>query len=103
VRSGDTGFLVDRLHPEVIKRYGRAQCRGFVVELADPTAKLRLGRVTGPTRYEYSTDGMTASVSDTYTFHVTGTAAGTTGPRDYHFALVDGRFRSFADCGTPKG
>jgi hypothetical protein len=102
VRSGDAGFLAGRLHPDVIKRYGRAQCRRFVADLADATAKLRLVRVTGPQVYAYASDGMTASVPDTFVFHATGTAAGTKGPRDYHFALVAGKFRSFSDCGTPK-
>ena len=102
VRSGDRAFLTQRLHPDVITRYGRAQCRHFVPDLTDPTAKLQLERVTGPAVYAYASDGRSTSVPGTYTFHVTGTAAGTTGPRKYHFALVAGQFRSFADCGTPR-
>jgi len=101
VRNGGTKFLFDRTDPAVIARYGATQCRQFVPELVDPTQQLRLISVTGPETWKYVSDGLSASISDTYVFHVDGTATGLSGPRDYHFALVDGRYRLFADCGTP--
>jgi len=101
VRGGDQSFLFGRLHPEVLARYGDAQCRTAAAGLADPAATLRLVNVTGPGTYAYASDGRSKVVADSYTFTADGTASGRTGPRDYHFALVAGSFRIFLDCGTP--
>jgi hypothetical protein len=101
VRSGDRSFLFDRLHPAVIARYGAAQCQVFVAELVDPTASLRLVDVAGPASYDYASDGRSTRVPRTYTFTSQGTAAGRSGTHIYHLAVVDGRFRTFADCGDP--
>lgn len=101
VRNGDRAFLTDRLHPAVTKRYGLAQCQAHASQLADPTVSLRLVKVTGPVTFDYASDGLSTPVPNTYVFDVDGTAAGRTGPRQYHFALVGGRFRTFADCGNP--
>lgn len=101
VRTGDTSFLAARIHPAVIARYGTAQCTTALRSLRDPTQQLRLVNTTGPIQYAYVSDGLSSTVTDTYVFHVDGTAAGQTGPRDYHFALEGGTFHLFLDCGTP--
>jgi hypothetical protein len=98
---GDSGFLFDRLDPVVIARYGADQCRAFVPKLLDPAAQLRLVSVSGPTTYAWTTEGRTAMVDSVYALMVDGVVQGVTGARTYHIALVDGRFRIFADCGTP--
>src|SRR5438105_3487397 len=36
LRSGDDGFLLDRLHPAVIQRFGVDLCRRHVATLHDP-------------------------------------------------------------------
>jgi len=101
VRTGDRGFLLARLHPVVIERYGQSQCEAFVAQLVDPTVDLQLVSVEGPATFDYASDGLSTPVPDTYVFNVDGTATGRAGPRQYHLALVNGAFRTFSDCGTP--
>jgi hypothetical protein len=101
LRSGDRSFLFDHLHPAVIARYGAAQCQTFIPKLFDPSASLQVVSVAGPASYDYATDGRSTQIPRTYTITVTGTVAGRSGPRDYHWAMVAGRFRIFADCGDP--
>jgi len=102
VKNGDTDFLLTRAHPAVIERYGEAQCAAFVPSLVDPTFDLRLVSVSGPEDFDYASDGKSTIAPNTYTFQLEGSAAGSSGPRDRHFALVDGKFRLFVDCGTPQ-
>lgn len=101
VRHGDTAFLGSRIDPAVTARYGAAQCAGAVHGLTDPTQHLQLVGTSGPVQYAYVTDGLSTIVPGTFVFHVQGTAAGQSGPRDYHFALSNGVFHLFLDCGTP--
>ena len=101
LRGSDRVFLFDRMHPAVIARYGATQCRAVTSLLVDPNASLALVSVSGPATYNYASDGHSTPVPDTYTFAVNGTVGGKAGPRQYHFALVDGRYRTFVDCGTP--
>ena len=103
LRNGDRAFLLERMHPAVIARYGSTQCEAFTAKLLDPAASLRLAQVGAPAAYDYASDGRSISIANTYTFTVDGTVGGNTGSREYHFALVDGRFRIFADCGDPVG
>jgi hypothetical protein len=98
---GDSTFLFDRLDAAVIARYGADQCRAFVPKLIDPAAQLHLVSVRGPTSYAWQTHGLTVTVDMVYEMDVDGVVMGVSGPRTYHFALVDGRFRIFVDCGTP--
>jgi hypothetical protein len=101
VRRGDATFLFDRFDPAVLTRYGATQCQGYTAQLADPSVDLKLIRVEGPAAYNYTSDGHSASIPDTYTFHVEGTVGSRAGQsREYHFALVGGRFLTFADCGN---
>jgi hypothetical protein len=101
LRGGDRTFLFDRMHPVVIARYGATQCQAVTSLLVDPNASLALVSVSGPASFDYASDGRSTPVPDTYTFAVNGTVGGKAGPRQYHFALVEGRYRTFVDCGTP--
>jgi hypothetical protein len=101
LRTNDRSFLFARMHPAVIARYGQAQCEAFTAQPPDPNSTLRLVRVSAPSSYDYASDGRSTRISDVYTFTVEGTVAGATGTHQYHFALVDGRFRYFVDCGDP--
>jgi hypothetical protein len=101
LKNGDTAFLSERAHPAVIARYGTAQCAAFVEQLVDPSIDLHIVSVSEPGPFDYASDGKSTVVPDTYVFHVDGSAGNTPGPRDFHFALVDGQFRLFVDCGTP--
>ena len=100
-RAGDAGFLLARLDPAVIARYGEPQCRTAATQFHDPSAALRLLSVSGPGRYAYESDGHTVNVGNTYTLHVTGTEDNQPVTRDLHFALVDHLFRIFITCGQP--
>jgi hypothetical protein len=100
-RVGDRSLLLARLDPAVLARYGTSQCQDAVGRLADPSAALQMTSVTGPAAYAYTTDGLTATVPNTYTLHVTGTQYSQPVTRDVHFALVNHLFRIFADCGQP--
>jgi hypothetical protein len=101
LRTGDETFLVQRLHPAVLARYGTEQCRRAVRELEDPNAELRLVRVSQSRFFTYASDGRTETVANTFTLATDGTVHGRRGTREYHVAVVDGRFRTFLDCGAP--
>jgi hypothetical protein len=101
LRSGDAGFLFDRVDPAVIARYGDPACRATIPSLFDASASLTLRSTTGPATFAYEGDGKSVAVPDVYTFTVDGTLGGLPATRDYHLALVDGSFHLFLDCGTP--
>lgn len=101
LRKGDANFLVDRLDPAVIARYGAEQCRASVPRLFDSTAALTLRSTAGPAAFQYATDGKSVTVQDVYTLGVDGVVGGQPATREYHVALVDGRFHIFFDCGDP--
>lgn len=96
-RNKDITFLIDRLHPVVISRYGTDQCRQFYANSTGSLADTTFVNALGPQTFDYTSDGQTASVSNTYVV----TVQGSSGSTDLHFALVNGRFTFFGDCGTP--
>jgi hypothetical protein len=102
VKNGDTAFLAARAHPAVIERYGEAQCAAFMTNLVDPTVNLHLVSVSKPENFDYHTDGHSTIIPDAITFHVDGSNASSNGPRDFHYARVEGKFRIFVDCGDPQ-
>jgi hypothetical protein len=102
VKNGDTAFLAARAHPAVIERYGEAQCAAFMTNLVDPTVNLHLVSVSKPENFDYASDGKSTIIPDTITFHVDGSNSSSSGPRDFHYARVEGKFRIFVDCGDPQ-
>ncbi len=100
--AGETDWLLDHLHPAVIARYGRAQCRAYVAKLAGTrTTYVPSGRAMPVKAYQYTTDGDTSVVTDVVAVPAAReTQAGNT-PALLHFAVVDGTYRWFTDCGTP--
>ncbi len=102
IRTGDVEFLLARLHPVVLERYGRQQCRAAVAALAtDPTFDAKVRSTSEAGAYEFTSDGESATVDDTLTVAVTFTTAGDAGRQDAHVAPVDGELRWFTDCGDP--
>jgi hypothetical protein len=101
-RMGDTRYLVGILNPAVIDRYGKAQClssiNGFVagsgLEFSIPTS------VTGPAPYDWTSDGQTVTIDDTYTIHVDATSNGQTQSQTVHITPVDDHFTYYSDCGN---
>ena len=99
-QSGDTEYLLDRVHPLVFERYGEGQCRRHVSGLpADPSASWTVQSSSGPAPWEWETDDLTTTVGDTWT--VTIRIPGE-GQRDIHFAPFEGTWRWFVDCGEPR-
>jgi len=100
-REGDATFLLARLHPAVIERYGEDACRANVGEPPDPTSTFDVVGIdhTGP--WDYTSDGQTTTIADT-TFVLTNRTvrAQPTQQVEVHVAAVDGQQRWFTDC-TP--
>lgn len=99
-QSGDTQYLLDRVHPVVFERYGVRQCRRHVNGFAaDPSASWTVQSSSGPAPWEWETDGLTTTVSDTWTVTI---RIPDEGQRDIHFAPFEGTWRWFVDCGEPR-
>jgi phage-related baseplate assembly protein len=97
--AGNHTYLYDRLDPAVIARFGTAECRAAVANL-HPLAGERLLAV-GPTgNYRFTTSGHSTVVPDVTEFTVQDPAAGVV---HLHFALIDGRYHYFTDCGALGG
>jgi hypothetical protein len=104
IRTGDVGFLVGRLHPVVLERYGKQQCRAAVASIAnDPNFEAKVRTVSEPAPYEFASDGQSVTVEDTLSVGVTFTNASGSSRQDAHVAYVDGELRWFTDCGDPTG
>jgi hypothetical protein len=98
-QSADTQYLFDRLHPLVFERYGERQCRRHVNGFAaDPSASWTVLSSSGPAPWEWETDGLTTTVSDTWTVSI---EIPDEGQGEVHFAPSEGTWRWFVDCGDP--
>jgi hypothetical protein len=101
--TGDTNFLVGRLNPAVVGRYGSPQCLAALAGAQDPSAQFTVKAVTGPAEYDWTTDDKTVKVADTLTVEVDRVQRGVTQPATIHLASVDGQLTWFVDCGNPIG
>lgn len=103
VQGGDVGWLLSRLNPTVIQRYGEEQCRGYLrSSVIDPTMRLQVSGVTGPGTWEWSTDDRSTIVDEVYRVDAHRFLRGTETTGNLWLANVDGRLTWFADCGTPQ-
>jgi hypothetical protein len=102
IRSGDTAFLLAKLHPAVITLYGEQQCRTFLAGIRDRTRAYRVVSVSGLQIYDYNPDGLSIPLMNVFTVLVRQTADGESAPASIHLGLVDGGLRWFTDCGTPQ-
>ncbi len=109
-RSGDIDFLLTRLHPASIERYGKAACTESIKRQSpDPGWKIIVKKVSNLGVYDYASDALSTVVNGVYTVTVdreTGrpSQTGQGSPpveSDIHLALVEGKLRWFSDCGTP--
>ena len=99
-QTGDTAYLFDHLHPVVFDRYGERQCRRHVNSFAaDPTASWNVQSSSGPAPWDWITDDVTTTVSDTWTVVI---EIPDEGQRGVHFAPFEGTWRWFLDCGDPR-
>lgn len=103
VQGGDVGWLLSRLHPAVIQRYGEEQCRAYVrASVIDPTLRLQVSGVTGPGTWAWATDDRSTVVDEVYRVDAHRFLRGTETTGNLWLANVDGRLTWFADCGTPQ-
>ena len=86
VSTGDTKFLLQRLNPAVIDRYGTALCRGYLSTLKDPTRKLVVQHVSPPGPFVYATDGESTTVPKALAVTVLSTFRGQTSTQTVHIA-----------------
>lgn len=103
LRTGDTNFLVSRLNPAVIARYGSAQCLGALAGARDPSATFTVKQVSDPVDFDWTTDGKTISIAETVTVDVDRVQRGVADSASLHLVEVGGRFTWLVDCGSPIG
>lgn len=98
LRKGDSAFLLHRLNPAVLDRYGEPLCRGFVLTLKDPTAKIVVHDVGPPEPYDYASDGESTTVPKTRSVTVERTSDGATSTQTVHVALRGHQLTWFTMC-----
>jgi hypothetical protein len=103
LRTGDTNFLVSRLNPAVVSRYGSAQCLGALAAARDASATFTVKQVSDPADYDWTTDGKTISIAETVTVDVDRVQRGVADSASLHVVRVGGRFTWLVDCGNPIG
>ncbi len=99
IRNGDTGFLLERLHPVVHEAYPGA-CPAILESFSDPDFDVTLESIGTTDTWEWVLpDGRTLVVADatTVTIVLTGRGQSAT-PSESHLALVDGVYRWFTFC-----
>lgn len=101
VQTGDSDFLLARLHPDVIDFYGKRECRAFVANFEDPTVEFVFRSVKGPGVYEWAVDGNETDVDDVLTVTATIAQEGEKSKREIHLGIVGTKLRWFTDCGEP--
>ena len=97
-RSDDVNFLVSRLNPAVIERFGDEACRANLTFTPDPTAAFTVKSVSAPQPYEYKTDTRTTTVPNTLFVDVDQVGGGSTQAVTVHLTPVDGRLTWFRNC-----
>ena len=102
VRSGDHGFLIDRLHPAVFDRYGASQCEAYIPIVINTDLRLLVRDASEPGPYVWETDGVSGDVAAAYTVVVARIELGETVIQEIHLARSDGELRWFTDCGVPR-
>lgn len=100
-QTGDATFLLDRLNPIVIARYGVPSCLQAINRQVDPAEVNVLHGTSGPATWTWVASGLSVQVSDVYTAMIDRTYRGKTTPVTFHFALVRGTLTWFDACGTP--
>jgi hypothetical protein len=101
IRTGDEGFLFDRLHPVVVDVYGERACRVYLRDFVVPNSEFRFRSAAEPTEFTWIADGMATLVQDVVNVDVTAVSEEGEIDRVIHLGLVEGSLRWFADCGDP--
>jgi len=102
IATGNVGHELATLNPAVIQRYGADQCRSLFAASTDPTAAFKIKEVTGPIQYDYTSDGLTTTVPNTFFVDATRTVQGQPQDQTLHVAKDNnGSLSWFTACGTP--
>jgi hypothetical protein len=97
-RADDVDFLVSRLNPAVIERFGVDACRANLTFVPDPTAAFTVKSVSAPQPYDYKTDTRTTTVPDTLFVDVDQAGGGSTQAVTVHLTPVGGKLTWFRNC-----
>ena len=96
--SGVDSMLAS-LDRAVIARYGLDQCRAFLATTTDTTAAFNVVDVAPPGPFEYTSDGQSTTVPDTFAVHVQHTVNGQATDETVHVARnQDGTLSWFTRC-----
>jgi hypothetical protein len=101
ISDGQNPYLVARLHPATIDRYGLAQCRAYIRDtISGSPITWEVQSSAGPAPWDYVTDDLTTTIPDAWAVTVRQPGADPE-IRDLHFAPFEGTWRWFTDCGEP--
>jgi hypothetical protein len=102
IRTNDSTFLYDRLHPAVLDRYGEAACQGYINQFEIPDFDIEILDISGPAMWEYERDELTSTVYNAFTIQANVTSNGEVTESELHLAPgINGLLRWFTDCGDP--
>lgn len=99
--SGDADTLFARLNQVTLDRYGADQCETYAAQIAGQAQDLELVSSTEVGDWDYVTDDVTDTISDTTAVAVVRTLGDQTIDQELHWKRVDGAFTWFTDCGVP--
>ncbi len=101
IRTNDTAFLYDHLHPAVVNLYGSDQCQSFVKQRrADPTYNIETLGAQGPAPWQWVADGVSTLIQNVYTVDANVTGQGQKERAQVHFAQFGNTLYWFTDCGN---
>jgi hypothetical protein len=98
-KSKNVSFLVGHLHPAVISRYGRDQCRSYLTTLVGQSPRVSAHAYGAAADYVYTSDGLSTTVPDVVPVNAMVMVAGRSTDTTVHVT----RTQWFTDCGNPVG
>jgi hypothetical protein len=100
LRTNDTAFLFDNLHPAAINLYGAQICQThFQQRSPDPSYNIEFASMTGPASWVYAPAGQAqVPVVDVYTVTAKVTAQGQTTTAELHIGQAGDQLYWFTQC-----
>ena len=103
IQTGDTSFLLARLHPELLKIYGSDQCEDYFLRVTDPTLELEVLNVGDLQSWTWERDGRSVYVPSAYEVDVNLSTQTYVTTTVAHYAPNErGLLLWFSDCGDPR-
>jgi hypothetical protein len=98
--AADIEFLLVRLHPAVLDKYGGiAPCQTYLAGVTFPAITLR--EILPPEAWEYATDDIVVPFANAIGVEVERIVDGQTFIQELHVAYSGAELRWFTDCGAP--